>query len=175
MQRQKNGHVVRDGAYLRLQRLFRFFLLFLWTRRIPRTNSGSGWWAISISFALLARLSLILLIPTHDVRLIVSIYAAINILEKPFLLTGLCRFLNLDAKWRWFWLTAALAEVWLLIAWMADVSPFVRNVGYSVGECGIHVLDGMGQLQKPAAEILAGCCRSLLHPGACHGLCNLLI
>ncbi|MFJ3046589.1 diguanylate cyclase domain-containing protein [Herbaspirillum chlorophenolicum] len=115
---------------------FVFFLLFLWTRRIPRTNSGSGWWAISISFALLARLSLILLIPTNDVRLIVSIYAAINILEKPFLLTGLCRFLNLDAKWRWFWLTAALAEAWLLIAWVADVSPFVRNVGYSVVNAG---------------------------------------
>lgn len=115
---------------------FVFFLLFLWTCRIPRTNAGPGWWATSISFALLARLSLLLLAPTNDVRLIVSIYAAINILEKPFLLTGLCRFLNLNTKSRWFWLAAGLAELWLLLAWVADISPFSRNIGYSVINAG---------------------------------------
>ncbi|WP_343586372.1 GGDEF domain-containing protein [Herbaspirillum sp.] len=115
---------------------FVFFLLFLWACRIPRTNAGPGWWAISISFALLARLSLMLLIPTNDVRLITSIYAAINLLEKPFLLIGLCRFLNLDIKQRWFWLAVAAAELWLLMAWVADVSPLQRNIGYSAANSG---------------------------------------
>lgn len=115
---------------------FVFFLLFLWARRIPRTNAGSGWWATSISFALLARLSLLLLIPTNDARLITSIYAAINLLEKPFLLTGLSRFLNLGIKARWFWLVAAAAELWLLGAWVADLSQLERNIGYSVMNSG---------------------------------------
>ncbi|MBO9535402.1 GGDEF domain-containing protein [Herbaspirillum sp.] len=115
---------------------FVFFLLFLWARSIPRTNAGSGWWAISISFALLARLSLMLLIPTNDLRLITSIYAAINLLEKPFLLIGLYRFLNLDTKPRWPWLVVMLAELWLLAAWVTDISQFNRNIGYSLVNAG---------------------------------------
>lgn len=112
------------------------FLLFLWICRIPRTNSGSGWWAVSISFALLSRLSLVLLIPGNDTRTIVTVYAALNLLEKPFLLTGLKRFLNLGTHSAWFWLAAALGELWLLGAWITDASSLARGLGYSLINAG---------------------------------------
>jgi len=113
-----------------------FLLMFLWTYRVPRTNPGSGWWAASISFALLARLTLVLLIPSGDMKLIVTAYAVLNVLEKPLLLTGLCRFLGIDARERWFWIAAAAAELWLLAAWTQDASTLARSLGYSVTNAG---------------------------------------
>ena len=109
---------------------FIFMILFLWTSRIPRTNSGSGWWAVSISCALLARLGLFFLLPTEDQRLTTLVYVAFNVLEKPFLLTGLIRFLNLDTRLRWCWMAMLAAELWLFIALAADFQPFVRATGY---------------------------------------------
>lgn len=114
-----------------------FFLLFLWTARIPRTNSGSGWWAASISFALLSRLSLVFLIPGGDMRLIVTAYAVLNLLEKPLLLTGLKRFFNLNSNTAWFWLAAGMGELWLLGAWLADASTLARSMGYSLINAGL--------------------------------------
>jgi diguanylate cyclase (GGDEF)-like protein len=112
------------------------FLLLLWTCRIPRTNSGSGWWAASIFFALLSRLSLVLLIPGNDMRTIVTAYAALNLLEKPFLLSGLKRFLNLGTNSAWFWAAAGLGELWLLAAWIGDTSALARGLGYSLVNAG---------------------------------------
>ncbi|MBP0599372.1 GGDEF domain-containing protein [Herbaspirillum sp. LeCh32-8] len=112
------------------------FFLFLWTSRIPRTNSGSSWWAASISFALLARLSLVFLVAGNDMRLIVTTYAALNLLEKPLLLTGLKRFFNFNANTAWFWLAAGLGELWLLAAWFAEASPLARSMGYSLINAG---------------------------------------
>ncbi|WP_211258140.1 hypothetical protein [Stenotrophomonas daejeonensis] len=39
---------------------FVFFLLFLWVRRTPRINSGAGWWATAMLFALASRLGWLL-------------------------------------------------------------------------------------------------------------------
>jgi len=116
---------------------FVFTLLFLWLSRIPRTEPGSAWWAISLTSALVARLSLFLLTPLGDMKLVITVYAIFNILEKPFLLTGVARFLNLNVKTRWFWIAAAAAELWVLVAWVADFPSLVRTSGYSLFNTGV--------------------------------------
>lgn len=109
---------------------FLFILLFLWTSRIPRTNSGAGWWALSMSCALLARLSLFFFLFGENTPVAVPIYIFFNVLEKPLLLAGVTRFLDLNIRQRWFWLAAGAAEAWLLIAVLADLSPLARALGY---------------------------------------------
>jgi len=109
---------------------FIFLLLFVWAGTIPRTNPGSRWWAASLACALFARLCLFFLLPAQDERLAITIYAMFNVLEKPLLLTGLIRFLNLDAQIRWHWSAALAAELWLLGALAADFPPWVRAAGY---------------------------------------------
>jgi diguanylate cyclase (GGDEF)-like protein len=69
-------------------------------------------------------------------RTIVTAYAALNLLEKPFLLSGLKRFLNLGTNSAWFWAAAGLGELWLLAAWIADTSALARGLGYSLVNAG---------------------------------------
>jgi diguanylate cyclase (GGDEF)-like protein len=109
---------------------FLFILLFVWTSRIPRTNSGAGWWALSMSCALLARLSLFYFLFSDQTPLAVPIYIFFNVLEKPLLLIGVTRFLDLDIRQRWFWLAAGAAELWLLAAMLAGFPPLLRSMGY---------------------------------------------
>lgn len=109
---------------------FLFILLFLWTSRIPRTNSGAGWWALSMSCALLARLSLFYFLFSEQTPLAVPIYIFFNVLEKPLLLIGVTRFLDLDIRQRWFWLAAGAAELWLLASILAGFPPLLRSMGY---------------------------------------------
>lgn len=123
-------HVFGSAIY------FVFLLLFLWASRIPRTNSGSGWWAASIGCALFARLVFFFLLQSNDLRLLVSVYAAFNILEKPLLLTGLANFLNLEIRIRWVWIAAFGAEAWLVVAWLADFHSTTRMAGYSIVNAG---------------------------------------
>src|SRR5476649_2090426 len=109
---------------------FIFLLLFLWARTIPRTNPGCGWWTASLACALLARLGMFFLLPAEDQRPAISVYVVFNVLEKPFLLTGLIRFLKLDMQTRWLWVAALVAELWLFVALAADFQPFERATGY---------------------------------------------
>ncbi|MQA42475.1 GGDEF domain-containing protein [Rugamonas aquatica] len=108
---------------------FIFMLLFIWAVQIPRTNPGAGWWALSIGCALLARLSLFFASPADDQRLL-PVYVAFIVLEKPLLLTGLARFLNLNLRLRWCWAAALAGELWLLLALAAGFAPFLRASGY---------------------------------------------
>lgn len=116
---------------------FIFMLLFFWASSIPRANPGSGWWTISISCALVARLSLFFFLPQESPLLSTAVYVAFNVLEKPLLLTGLTRFLGLTHKLRWFWLTALAAEFWLVIALAAGFQPLVRASGYCTVNAGL--------------------------------------
>lgn len=124
-------HTVGSTTY------FIFILLFLWSRSIPRTNPGSSWWAASITCALLARLSMLLLQGADESRLGVAFYVFFNVLEKPLLLIGLTRFLNIDIKARCFWLPAMAAGLWLLLALAADFTRFPRSLGYSLVNAGL--------------------------------------
>lgn len=115
---------------------FVFCLLFLWVSRIPRTNPGAGWWSAAMLFALLARLSFLVLTSQEATRFTVTVYSSLNVIEKLFLVTGIVRFFDLPlrpAVWLgWAGAVAVGAEVWLLIAWLADVSPLVRGLGVAV-------------------------------------------
>ncbi|WP_229678994.1 GGDEF domain-containing protein [Silvimonas amylolytica] len=111
---------------------FVFALMFTWASHIQRTNPGAGWWALSISSAFFARLLYFALLSTGDTRLIITAYAIFIVLEKPLMLTGIVRFLNLQITTRWFWLIAGMAELWLAIAWVANVGGFARIAGYSL-------------------------------------------
>ncbi|MBB3211758.1 diguanylate cyclase (GGDEF)-like protein [Herbaspirillum sp. Sphag1AN] len=111
-------------------------LLFLWMGQIPRTNSGSGWWALALSFSLLARLSLYLLLPDGDRPVATTVYALINVVEKPFLLTGLARFLNVPFRMRPWWIALAVTELWIMFAWQTNLPPLVCMAGYSLFNAG---------------------------------------
>lgn len=124
-------HTIGSTIYLM------FALLFLWVGNIPRTNRGSGWWAMSISCALVARIVIILLLPMEDRRIATAAYAVFNILEKPLLLTGLVRFLNLDMRIRAFWIAGMAAETWLLVTLIADTPPLFRSMGYASVNAGL--------------------------------------
>lgn len=116
---------------------FIFILLFLWSRSIPRTNPGSSWWAASITCALLARLSMLLLQGADESRLALAFYVFFNVLEKPLLLIGLTRFLNIEMRARYFWLPAMAAGLWLVLALAADFTRFQRALGYSLVNAGL--------------------------------------
>ena len=108
---------------------FIFMLLFIWAVKIPRTNPGAGWWALSIGCALLARLSLFFVLPADDLHLL-PVYVAFNVMEKPLLLTGLARFLKLQIRLRWIWSAALAGVLWLLLALAAGAPPLLRASGY---------------------------------------------
>jgi diguanylate cyclase (GGDEF)-like protein len=109
---------------------FIFMLLFLWMSTIPRTNPGAGWWAISICCTMLARLSMFFFPPIAGQPLALPLYVLFISLEKPLLLTGLIRFLNLDTNVRWFWMASLASVLWLLAALAGDFPPFARAMGF---------------------------------------------
>lgn len=115
---------------------FVFLLFFLWVSRFAKTTSGAGWWAASIGCALCGRLALFLMLPASSAPTAAFIYAVFIVLEKPFLLTGISRFLNLGLRERWFWLAAGAAELWLVLTWQADAPSMMRSVGYTVVNAG---------------------------------------
>jgi len=111
---------------------FVFLLFFLWVSRFAKTSAGAGWWALSLSFALCGRLALFVMLPSSNVHPGTFIYAIFIVAEKPFLLTGLTRFLNLNLQERWFWLAAAIAELWVVLTWQADAPTLMRSTGYTL-------------------------------------------
>ena len=129
---------------------FIFLLLFLWASTIPRTNPGSRFWALALACALLARLCLFFLMPAQDERLAITIYAMLNVLEKPVALTGLIRFLDVDLKIRWYWIAALAAELWLLLALAADFPPFLRDTGYCTVNAALLAYAGWLALRQRA-------------------------
>lgn len=128
---------------------FIVMLLFIWAVKIPRTNPGALWWALSICCALLARLSLFFSAATADQRLL-PVYVAFIILEKPLLLTGLVRFLNLGIRLRWFWAAALAGELWQFLTLAAGYSPFLRTSGYCTVNAALLAYAGWLVLQHRA-------------------------
>ncbi|WP_229211361.1 MULTISPECIES: GGDEF domain-containing protein [unclassified Duganella] len=92
---------------------------------------------MSISCALIARIVLFLLLPMEDRRIATAAYVVFNILEKPLLLTGMVRFLNLDMRIRGFWIAGVAAETWLLVTLIADTHPLFRSMGYATVNAGL--------------------------------------
>jgi diguanylate cyclase (GGDEF)-like protein len=129
---------------------FIFMLLFLWMSTIPRTNSGAGWWALSICCALLARLSMFFFLPIAGQPMALPLYVVFISLEKPLLLTGLIRFLNLDTDTRWFWLASLASGVWLLAALAADFPPFARAMVFCAVNAALLLYMGWIALKKSA-------------------------
>lgn len=149
---------------------FIFLLLFLWARTIPRTNPGCGWWALSLACALLARLCLFFLMPAQDERQAITIYAMLNVLEKPLLLAGLIRFLGLGTRIRWYWMVALAAELWLVLALTADIPAYVRATGYCTVNAALLAYAGWIALRQrdgyprwPLAMTAVASCALALH------------
>ncbi len=130
-------HAIGSTAY------FVFFLLFLWVRRTPRINSGAGWWALAMLFALAARL-LLATLPGggNSGAAIVSAYNALNVLEKLCLVIGLVRFFEVPVRMRWLLLAALAVEVWIFICWAAGMPLLVRGAGVAAFNAGFLVLAG---------------------------------
>ncbi|GAB3254961.1 diguanylate cyclase domain-containing protein [Chitinimonas naiadis] len=124
-------HAIGSTAY------FVFAVLFLWMSRIPRTNPGAGWWALAMLFALLSRLVFLVLLPQHGTPLIITTYAALNVLEKLCLVSGLVRFFSLPVGLKRFWVATLAVEAWLLIAWLAELAPWLRGLGLALFNAGM--------------------------------------
>lgn len=131
-------HTIASTTYVLL------LLMFLWMRRIPRTNPGGGWWALAIGFALSGRLSFFILQPYFSQHFTIVIYSAINLIEKPMLLVGLLRFFDLKPDVRWLWPSVVIAEAWLMFCELAGISSILRgsvfclfNAGYTLYIAGI--------------------------------------
>lgn len=115
---------------------FVFFLLFLWAMRVPRTNPGAGWWAVAMLFALSARLVLIVLVE-QDSRFTLSLYSALNVVEKTCLVIGMVRFFNVAVAQRWFWWALVIIELWILLVWVSAMSPLMRSAGVALFNAAI--------------------------------------
>lgn len=112
---------------------FVFALLFFWASRVPRTNSGSLWWAFAMLFALAARLCFITLpLAQQDVSLIVSFYSAFNVVEKFLLIAGLTRFFGFHRRLIWWGIALTGIELWILLAWTMEVPAILRSLGIAL-------------------------------------------
>ncbi|WP_213604849.1 GGDEF domain-containing protein [Pseudoxanthomonas japonensis] len=111
---------------------FVLFALFLWVRGIPRTNSGAGWWATAMLFALLSRICAIALFNNGEVATALSLYAALNVLEKACLLIGIARFTQWPIRSSWLWIAIISVEAWIFLAWMFDGGELVRGFGVAL-------------------------------------------
>ncbi|XZG69486.1 diguanylate cyclase domain-containing protein [Chitinibacteraceae bacterium HSL-7] len=119
-------HAIGSTSYLV------FLVLFIWLSRLPRVSEGASWWAAALAFALLARLTLLLLVGVIDPAQLFSVYASINVLEKACFFVGLLRCFKLAWPVRSVWLATALVEAWLLLAWLAAFSTEQRSAGVAV-------------------------------------------
>ncbi len=92
-----------------------FFLLFLCASRVPRTNAGAGCWAVAVFAAFLARIAIWTLTSSSENNLAISVYTALIMTEKAFLLLGAASFFGrpLPRFWLMSWLIAA--TLWLLV------------------------------------------------------------
>ncbi len=129
---------------------FIFMLLFLWMSMIPRTNPGAGWWAASICCTMLARLSMFFFPPIAGQPLAGPLYVLFISLEKPLLLTGLTRFLNLHIQARWFWMASLASVLWLLAALAAGLPPFARAMGFCAVNAALLLYMGWIALKNSA-------------------------
>lgn len=105
-----------------------FSVLFLWLSRVPRTNPGAGWWALATLLAFSARLVFLALISHPDTQLTLTLYSALIVLEKLFMVAGLIRFFGLQVRLLWFLVVTLLVELWLLVTWLGDLPPLARSI-----------------------------------------------
>ncbi|QNN45573.1 GGDEF domain-containing protein [Thermomonas brevis] len=108
---------------------FVFFLLFLWARRVPRTNPGAGWWALAMAFALASRLAFIAVLPYAGAATAMTAHAAFTVLEKIALVTGLATFFGVDLPRRRLQAAVVAAEAWLLACLLLGAPEWVRDLG----------------------------------------------
>lgn len=117
---------------------FVFFLLFLWVRRTPRINPGAGWWAGAMLFALASRLVFAFpLDADHGRTALVSVYTALNVVEKSCLVIGLVRFFDLPVRLRDLLVATFAIEVWILAAWAWPFPPLLRGAGVALFNAGL--------------------------------------
>ena len=107
---------------------FVFIILFYWMSRIPRANSGPGWWAAALRCASLARLLLLFSPPGDDFGATLFVYSVLLLAEKLLFLIGLRRFFHLDGD-RPVWLAAGLAQSFVLISWLEGFEPWLFSIG----------------------------------------------
>lgn len=122
---------------------FVFFLLFLWVRHTPRINSGAGWWATAMLFALTSRLVLVALLDGGEGGIgVVSTYTALNVLEKLCLVIGLVRFFEVPVRMRWLVLAALVVEAWIFVAWAIGMPSLLRGAGVAAFNAGFLAYAG---------------------------------
>ncbi|WP_447927259.1 diguanylate cyclase domain-containing protein [Vreelandella sp. EE27] len=77
---------------------------------------------MALLFALLSRFSLIYIDPTLQNELTTIFYFVLGTIEKPLLILGLIRFLELKRSIVAIWFAAAFLEVWFFSVWFFDLS-----------------------------------------------------
>lgn len=110
---------------------FVFFILFLLSSRVPRTNAGSGWWALAIFLAFLARLSF-LGIHTDDAAMAKLLYSLLTLSEKLMLMIGCARFFGPIFKTRSLVGLVLIMQLWVLSAHVWQYPSWLYSTGLSV-------------------------------------------
>lgn len=116
-------HAIGSAVY------FVFFILFLCSSRVPRTNPGVGWFAAAILCAFLARVFYWALLMGETPSLGTPVYSGFVIFEKLFLVIGVSRFYGVLIKEPWLWGGAAIALFWVVFATLAQVDLQAFNIG----------------------------------------------
>lgn len=114
---------------------FVFIILFYWMSRVPRTNCGPGCWAAALLCASLARLLLLISPSIDDGGSSLFVYSILVLLEKIFLLIGLCRFFHVENE-RFIGVAASVAQLWVVASWIAGITPWIFATGFALFNIG---------------------------------------
>ncbi len=111
---------------------FVFAVLLAWLSRIPRTNTGAGFWALAIFFGMSARLNLLILPAYFSNATIEYIYTGFILLEKCFLLLGAFQFFKLGHYTRPYLIFIACGFGWIALNWLNETNRMVFSFGVGI-------------------------------------------
>ena len=115
---------------------FVFALLLVWVSRIPRTNSGAGYWACAMFCAFCGRMLLVLMPPVLHSTLTEALYSGCTLLEKTFLLLGAFAFFNQPQYKRPYLVFIALGFAWVISYWLGSFNASLYGAGLSLFNSG---------------------------------------
>lgn len=109
-----------------------FFILFGWMSRVPRTNGGAGWWAISALCIFAARLAILLLTSPTDRHDALTAYCAFVLLEKLFFLAGSLHFFNQPVRWPLMLALVLPGEIWVALYGLRLLPLTTFTIGFAL-------------------------------------------
>lgn len=114
-------------------------ILFIWLSQTPRARAGAGWWALALTCALIARITIPLTEPLEDTWFTLIAYSLFNSFEKVLLLVGVIRFCGISIQTKWLWATWGALILLGISAWQYGISIWVYRAGFAAFNIGCLV------------------------------------